>query len=104
MKLDTIENSSSNVEQAHRILKSLPREIQREFLQLREVAEQDIKDRDFQSIVEWLSPLNFSAAQLDIFDRHQAGTGRWLLESKAFKAWLGKGPSTLLCWGLRECH
>ena len=101
--LDTMDKSSSTIQQLHRLLRLLP-DTQVEIRQLREELKQHTDDREFQSIADWLSPLNFRAAQLDILVQCQAGTGRWLLDSSEFLAWLDEGPSTLLCWGLRECH
>jgi hypothetical protein len=46
-------------------------------------------------------PLNFWAKQKDIFSRHQAGTGKWLLETDLFKQWLDGSCKILWCPGIR---
>ena len=59
-----------------------------------------------QAILRWLSNLNFEEKQRDILSKRHPGTGRWLLDSDAFKAWRNghdESPSTLWCPGIREC-
>lgn len=58
--------------------------------------------QEYQSIIDWLSPLNFSSTQIDILRRRQEGTGQWLLESQEFKDWLRGEKETLWCPGIRE--
>ena len=101
--LDKTNRSSSTFQQMQRLLEKLP-ETQAEIYRLREEVKQQTEDRDFQTVVDWLSSLNFRTTQLDVFAQSQDGAVRWLLESDEFIAWLDKGPRTLLCWGLRECH
>ena len=58
-----------------------------------------------QKILTWLSNLNFEEKQRDILSRRHPGTGRWLLDSDAFKAWRNghvESPSMLWCPGIRE--
>ncbi|KAJ7605877.1 ankyrin repeat-containing domain protein [Roridomyces roridus] len=49
------------------------------------VRTQDAAKRE--EIIEWYSPVNFFLRQADIFNTHQPGTGRWLLETDSFKRW-----------------
>jgi len=52
-------------------------------------------------ILEWLSPLDFTAQQSDFLSRRQKGTANWFLESTEFNNWLGGDYSkTLFCPGL----
>ncbi|KAJ7443837.1 ankyrin repeat-containing domain protein [Mycena latifolia] len=51
-------------------------------------------------IIEWYSPLNFFLRQADIFNTRQPGTGRWLLEDEAFKAWESGTTKILWCPGM----
>ena len=56
-------------------------------------------------ILTWLSNLNFEEKQRDILSKRHPSTGRWLLDSDAFKAWRNghdESPSTLWCPGIRE--
>ncbi|KAI9780621.1 MAG: hypothetical protein M1816_002782, partial [Peltula sp. TS41687] len=57
-------------------------------------------DQEFCAIVDWLSPLNFAAKQVDILSQRQEGTGDWLLLSTKFNNWLDGPPGTLLCPGI----
>ncbi len=58
-----------------------------------------------QKILTWLSNLNFEEKQRDILSKRHPDTGRWLLNSDAFKAWRNGhdgSPSTLWCPGIRK--
>ncbi|KAI9845534.1 MAG: hypothetical protein M1838_001702 [Thelocarpon superellum] len=58
------------------------------------------QDDESQRVLDWLSPLNFSAQQSDIIARRQDGTGQWLLESAEFEAWRDGTRQTLFCLGI----
>ncbi|KAL8661075.1 MAG: hypothetical protein Q9202_005947 [Teloschistes flavicans] len=57
-------------------------------------------DQHFLTILEWLSDTNFPAQQNDTFNRCQEGTGRWLLESNEYKAWIDGLDPLLFCPGI----
>ncbi|KAI0858323.1 nacht and ankyrin domain-containing protein [Xylaria cubensis] len=57
------------------------------------------ESEEFQKVTLWLSSLNFPAKQRDLLNRHQAGTGRWLLSNPRFKCWLDGKERTLWCPG-----
>jgi hypothetical protein len=40
--------------------------------------------REHQAILDWLTPIDYSAQQSDIISRRQEGTGEWLLYSREF--------------------
>ncbi|KAI9792977.1 MAG: hypothetical protein M1816_001299 [Peltula sp. TS41687] len=61
---------------------------------------QSYDNQSYQNIVDWLSPLNFQARQLDVFKQRQEGTGKWFLESKVYTDWVDGPPSTLWCPGI----
>jgi len=67
---------------------------------------QDSQER--QALLEWLSPLNFSAQQNDLSSRRQEGIGEWLLQSNEFETWAQSDGLTLLCQGMpgagQWCH
>ncbi|KAL8811285.1 MAG: hypothetical protein Q9200_001920 [Gallowayella weberi] len=48
----------------------------------------------------WLSPLEFYSKQNDSLSRHQAGTGRWLLDSTEFSSWVDGDQRVLWCPGM----
>lgn len=41
-----------------------------------------------QTILDWLTPVNYALVQQDFLTRRQEGTGQWLLDSAEFHAWL----------------
>ncbi|KAL9082809.1 MAG: hypothetical protein Q9165_008768 [Trypethelium subeluteriae] len=51
-------------------------------------------------VMQWLSPINFSAQQQDIISRRQDGTAQWFLDSPEFKSWLHGSDKTLFCPGI----
>lgn len=59
-------------------------------------------DQEYQTIIDWLSPLNFRLKQLDVLSQRREGTGEWYLESKGFTGWVEGPPSTLWGPGIRE--
>lgn len=66
----------------------------------RQAAQRLHKER--QEAVDWLTQLNFSSKQIDVFSQHQEGTGAWFLEGQAFKRWRDGNERVLWCPGLRE--
>jgi hypothetical protein len=57
-------------------------------------------DQEQQAILNWLTPIDFSAQQSDFISRLQEGTGQWLLNSDEFQTWLNKSRQTLFCPGI----
>ena len=53
-----------------------------------------------QSILTWLTPIDYASQQQDLVSQRQAGTGQWLLESVEFQAWLEADQQTLFCPGI----
>ncbi|KAH7403164.1 hypothetical protein BKA64DRAFT_442605 [Cadophora sp. MPI-SDFR-AT-0126] len=53
-----------------------------------------------QTILQWLSPVDYAAQQSDFICRRQEGTGQWLLDSAQFKAWLETDKQTFFCPGI----
>jgi hypothetical protein len=48
---------------------------------------QDSRDRreEYQLILDWLTPADYSTQQSDFIRRRQEGTGEWLLKSTEFQ-------------------
>lgn len=67
-------------------------------LQSLQQSQQD--QQEYETIKEWLTPIDYSSQQSDLISRCQEGTGNWLLESPQFKAWLHGDTSTLFCPGI----
>ncbi len=57
-------------------------------------------DQEHQKILDWISPLEFSSQQSAILSQRQEGTGKWLLESREFKAWMSNNHRPLHCIGM----
>jgi len=57
-------------------------------------------DTERQTILDWLTPINYASQQSDFIDRRQEGTGQWLLNSKEFQEWLTQSGRTLFCPGM----
>ena len=71
------------------------------FPQLRDIEHSYSLGQGRRDIINWISPLNFSTRQNDIFSRREEGTGKWLLEDDVFKSWLAGTERILWCPGLR---
>jgi hypothetical protein len=63
--------------------------------------DQRTASQECQAIADWLTPDDYSLQQhRDIFDRHEEGTGEWLLNSDEFQNWLIGINPTLFCPGM----
>lgn len=59
-----------------------------------------MKTHQNREILDWLSPIDYSPLQSDFFNRHQEGTGQWLLNSEEFQTWVDTAKQTLFCPGI----
>lgn len=57
-------------------------------------------DKKNHDLVNWLSPLTFSARQQDMISRREEGTGLWFLEASEFQTWIESNSSVLWCPGI----
>jgi Cdc6-like AAA superfamily ATPase len=57
-------------------------------------------DQQRQTILDWLTPIDYAAQQSDFIARRHAGTGQWLLGSEEFQTWLNSDKQTLFCPGI----
>ena len=57
-------------------------------------------DQECETVLEWLTPIDYAPQQGDYFKRQQPGTGQWLLDSAEFQTWLDTGNQTLFCPGI----
>lgn len=53
-----------------------------------------------QALLNWLSPDTYTALQCHYICQRQRDTGRWLLESPEFQAWIESPQQTLFCPGI----
>jgi hypothetical protein len=58
------------------------------------------EDQDRQTILDWITPIDYALQQSNFISRRQAGTGQWLLDSAEFKAWVETDKRTLFCPGI----
>jgi hypothetical protein len=61
---------------------------------------QNQEDQSRQTILHWITPIDYAPQQSDFISRRQAGTGQWLLDSAEFMAWLQTGKQILFCPGI----
>ncbi|PWI64589.1 hypothetical protein PCL_09519 [Purpureocillium lilacinum] len=52
------------------------------------------------NILNWLTPVDYGPQQSDYIGRRQQGTGKWVLQSAQFQAWLESEQKTLFCPGI----
>ncbi|KAH6989117.1 hypothetical protein BKA56DRAFT_710473 [Ilyonectria sp. MPI-CAGE-AT-0026] len=52
------------------------------------------------AILDWLAPMDYAPQQSDFINRRQVGTGKWLLDSAEFKAWMETDNETIFCPGI----
>jgi hypothetical protein len=58
------------------------------------------EDQEQQTILAWLTPVDYAPQQNDFFKLRQAGTGQWLLDTAEFKSWVETKNQTLFCPGI----
>ena len=58
------------------------------------------EDQGRQTVLDWLTPIDYMPQQSDFISRRQAGTGEWLLDSVEFQTWLNTDEQTLFCPGI----
>jgi hypothetical protein len=58
------------------------------------------ENQDLQTILEWITPIDFTTQQSDFIRRRQEGSGQWLLDSSEFQTWLQTTKETLFCPGI----
>jgi Cdc6-like AAA superfamily ATPase len=61
---------------------------------------QNQEDQGRQTILDWITPIDYALQQSDFISRRQAETGQWLLDSAEFKAWVETDKQTLFCPGI----
>jgi hypothetical protein len=58
------------------------------------------EDQGYQTVLDWITPIDYAPQQNDFITRRQAGTGKWLLDSIEFQEWLKIKQRTLFCQGI----
>jgi Cdc6-like AAA superfamily ATPase len=58
------------------------------------------EDQGRQTILDWITPVDYAPQQSDFIARRLEGTGQWLLDSVKFQTWLETDKQTLFCPGI----
>ena len=58
------------------------------------------EDCQRQTILDWITPIDYTPQQSDFINRRQKKTGEWILESAEFQTWLNNSSQTLFCPGI----
>ncbi|KAF4630324.1 hypothetical protein G7Y89_g7821 [Cudoniella acicularis] len=58
------------------------------------------RGQEYNTILNWLTPVDYALQQNDYTRRRQPGTGQWLLDSPEFQTWLDTAKQTLFCPGI----
>jgi predicted nuclease with TOPRIM domain len=53
-----------------------------------------------QTVLDWLTPIDYAPEQNEFIHRRQAGTGQWLLDSVQYQSWLKTSKQTLFSPGI----
>jgi hypothetical protein len=53
-----------------------------------------------QTILEWLTPIDYAPQQSDFINRREPGTGKWLIDSEEYQTWVQTPEKTLFCPGI----
>jgi hypothetical protein len=56
--------------------------------------------KEQQTILEWLTVIDYGPQQSDFINRREAGTGQWLIDSKEYQTWAQTPKKTLFCPGM----
>lgn len=57
-------------------------------------------DQDRQTILDWITPIDYAQQQSSFINRRQAETGQWLLSSVEFTTWVETNERILFCPGI----
>jgi hypothetical protein len=58
------------------------------------------RSQEHQTILDWLTGIDYAPQQTDYIKRRQPGTGQWLLDSAEFQTWTNTNKQTLFCPGI----
>ena len=58
------------------------------------------EDQVRQTILDWITPIDYAFQLNDFIARRQAGTGQWLLDSIEYQTWVETNKQTLFCPGI----
>ncbi|KAH8816143.1 hypothetical protein F5884DRAFT_841856 [Xylogone sp. PMI_703] len=56
--------------------------------------------QEHETILEWLTPVDYTLQHSDYISRREPETGQWFLDSTEFQTWLSTGKKPLFCPGI----
>jgi hypothetical protein len=96
---DVIKNNETKLEEATTSLKRLREDGDTTYQEVKRVRRGQ-EDRERQTILDWITPIDYAPQQHDFITRRQEGTGQWLLDSSEFKTWIENDKQTLFAPGI----
>jgi hypothetical protein len=58
------------------------------------------EDQGRQTVLDWITLIDYAPQLNDFIARRQAGTGQWLLDSTEYQTWVETNKQTLFCPGI----
>ncbi|OBT62628.1 hypothetical protein VE03_08515 [Pseudogymnoascus sp. 23342-1-I1] len=58
------------------------------------------EDQDRQTVLDWITLIDYAPQLNDFLTRRQEGTGQWLLDSTEYQTWVETNKQTLFCPGI----
>jgi hypothetical protein len=58
------------------------------------------EDQGRQTVLDWITLIDYAPQLNDFITRRQAGTGQWLLDSIEYQTWVETNKQTLFCLGI----
>jgi Cdc6-like AAA superfamily ATPase len=58
------------------------------------------ENQERQTVLDWITPVDYAPQQHDYIARRQGGTGQWFLDSGEFQRWMSTEQQTLFCPGI----
>lgn len=58
------------------------------------------QDKDYEKMLQWISPLSFHLVHNDNLQRRHGDTGDWILREPSFESWVSADLNTLCCEGI----
>jgi serine/threonine protein kinase len=58
------------------------------------------EDQKRQTVLDWITPVDYAPQQNDFITQREAGTGKWLLDSTVYQNWLETDKQTLFLHGI----
>ncbi|PSN73160.1 hypothetical protein BS50DRAFT_672111 [Corynespora cassiicola Philippines] len=84
----------------HNLNSNAIKEIMEGFGEWDVLGQDDDEDTQREEVLHWLSTIDYTSQQKEIFDKRHEGTGIWMLNSEEFKEWISDKHNIMLCSGI----